>query len=56
MVGSVSERDQLMLMGRSPNVIYTCVTLKIIAEDVFLSTAQIRDDIYETLCLLRSTF
>ena len=60
MAGPVPERDQLMLMGRSPNVIYTCVTLlkgmapiAIIAEDVFLSTAQIRDDIYETLCVLK---
>ena len=27
MAGPVPERDQLMLMGRSPNVIYMCVTL-----------------------------
>jgi hypothetical protein len=60
MAGPVPERDQLMLMGRSPNVMYTCVTLlngmapiAIIAEDAFLSTAQIRDDIYKTLCLLK---
>jgi hypothetical protein len=62
MAGPVPERDQLTLMGRSPTVIYTCVTLlkgmalapiAIIADDVFLSTAQIRGDIFETLCLLK---
>ena len=49
MVGPVPEHDQVMSMGRSPNVVCTWVTLlkgmvtiAIIAEDVFLSTAQIR--------------
>jgi hypothetical protein len=59
MAGPVPERDQIMSMGRSPNVIYTCAILLkgmatiAIAEDVFLSTAQIRNDIHETLCSLK---
>jgi hypothetical protein len=60
MVGPVPEHDQVMSMGRSPNVVCTWITLlqgmatiTIIAEDVFLSTAQIRNGTYEPLFSLK---
>jgi hypothetical protein len=56
MAGPVPERGQVMSMDRSPNVIYTCVTLlkgmatmTIIVEYMLLITAQMRNDIHETL-------
>jgi hypothetical protein len=60
MVGPVPGCDQVMAMGRSPNVICTWVTLlkgmatiAIIAEDVFLNTAQIRNGTHEPLFPLK---
>jgi len=60
MVGPVPEHDQVMSMGRSPNVVCTWVTLfqgmatiAIMAEDVFLSTDQIRNGTHEPLFSLK---
>jgi hypothetical protein len=56
MVGLVPEHGQVMSMGRSPKVVCMWVTLlkgmatiAIIVEDVFLSTAQIRNGTHEPL-------